>query len=182
MPCRMTATLADLSSRLDAVLQRLAALELAAGLTPFDALEHRQLAILRRLEMLEVAAGVAAPSSAAAAPAALLPASRPLPSSASATLLPEVAAVDRSGNEVQQRLQAELLERGLNRHKFVRVRDGEALASDGRVQHGGMRAEAAHRGTPQRRISCQRGSCSRAPAVGRLSSQSPSPSASFRWL
>ena len=121
------ASLAALSQRLDAVLQRLAQLELQAGLTPADALAARQLAILHRLQALEAAAGIASPAAAAAVLPASLPAALATPAAPpSAALpatwaLPEVAAVDASGSEVQQRLQAELLERGLRRHRFVRA-------------------------------------------------------------
>lgn len=113
-----------LTARLEAVLSRLAALELAAGVTPLEALAHRQQLILQRLARLEAACGLrpastgtAAPASGAAAPATAAPAA--LSPTAS---LPEVTAIDPSGSEVQQRLQAELLERGISRHKFVRVR------------------------------------------------------------
>ncbi len=111
-------SLQTLSSRLDAVLDRLAKLELAAGVTPADALAHRQLSILDRLATLEAACGLAAAVTVAAPLAAVSAASRP---ASSPSDVPEVAGVDRSGSEVQQRLQAELLERGLTRHKFVRA-------------------------------------------------------------
>jgi hypothetical protein len=127
------AEVAALSARLDAVLQRLAQLELAAGVVPQDALAHRQLAILDRLARLEAVAGVvgtAAAGAAAAKPKAAAAATPPPPPAAAARApapaaglgsLPAVAAVDASSSEVQQRLQAELLERGLARHKFVRA-------------------------------------------------------------
>ena len=116
------ASLAALQQRLDAVCSRLSQLELAAGVTPADALQHRQLAILERLARLEAACGLAAaaPAAAAATPAVARAAALAAPA-ASDALAPEVTAVDRSGSEVQQRLQAELLERGLRRHRFVRV-------------------------------------------------------------
>ena len=125
------ANLAALTSRLDAVLARLSQLELDVGVTPADAVAARQLAVLDRIARLEAACGLAAaaavaapgPPAAAASPAAL-------PLSAGAALLPVVTEVDRSGSEVQQRLQAELLEFGLTRHKFVRVGGKEARAWD----------------------------------------------------
>ncbi|KAL4439895.1 hypothetical protein ABPG75_002896 [Micractinium tetrahymenae] len=109
-----------LNERLGAVLSRLAALELAAGVTPLDALAHRQQLILQRLARLEAACGLApaAASGPTAAPAAAAAAAAAPPPTGE---LPVVAAVDRSGNEVQQRLQAELLERRITRHKFVRA-------------------------------------------------------------
>lgn len=112
--------LAALTSRLDAVLARLSQLEQDVGVTPADALAARQLAVLDRIARLEAACGLAA---AAVVPALPAPAASPaaLPLSAGAALLPEVKEVDRSGSEVQQRLQVELLELGLTRHKFVRV-------------------------------------------------------------
>ena len=122
------AEVAALSARLDAVLQRLAQLELAAGVAPVHALAHRQLAILDRLARLEAAAGVVGTAAAAATAtatanfkaAAAATAATP-PAAAGPGSLPAVAAVDVGGSEVQQRLQAELLERGLARHKFVRA-------------------------------------------------------------
>jgi hypothetical protein len=124
------AEVAALLARLDAVLQRLAQLELAAGVAPEDALAHRQIAILDRLARLESAAAVvgtaaaSVKSTAAAAatppPAAAAAARAPAPAAGPGSL-PAVAAVDAGGSEVQQRLQAELLERGLARHKFVRA-------------------------------------------------------------
>ncbi len=114
------AALAALTSRLNTVLARLSQLELEVGVTPADAVAARQLAVLDRIARLEAACGLAAAATAPALPlAAASPA--PLPLSAGAALLPEVKEVDRSGSEVQQRLQAELLELGLTRHKFVRV-------------------------------------------------------------
>lgn len=116
------ASLAALSSRLDAVLQRLSQLEIDLNVTPADALAARQLAVLDRLARLEAACGLAAAAAAAAPPAPAAAAGAALPLSAGAALLPEVAEVDRSASEVQQRLQKELLQLGLRRHKFVRVR------------------------------------------------------------
>ncbi|KAI7842757.1 hypothetical protein COHA_003506 [Chlorella ohadii] len=114
------AALAALTSRLNTVLARLSQLELEVGVTPADAVAARQLAVLDRIARLEAACGLAAAATAPALPlAAASPA--PLPLSAGAALLPEVKEVDRSGSEVQQRLQAELLELGLTRHKFVRA-------------------------------------------------------------
>lgn len=128
--------LAALTSRLDAVLARLSQLELDVGVTPADAVAARQLAVLDRIARLEAACGLAA-AAAVAAPAPPAAAASPaaLPLSAGAALLPEVKEVDRSGSEVQQRLQAELLEFSLTRHKFVRVGGKEARAWDGWAAH-----------------------------------------------
>ena len=122
------AGLAALSSRLEAVLQRLSQLEIELDVTLADALAARQLAVLDRLARLEAACGLAAAAAAAAPPAPAAAAAAALPLSAGAALLPEVAEVDRSGSEVQQRLQAELLQLGLRRHKFVRVRHARPRA------------------------------------------------------
>jgi hypothetical protein len=105
-------SVAELSARLEAVLTRLSALELAAGVTPADALAARQLALLKRLDKLEARCGLGPATAVAPAAAA---------ADAAAGELPEVRQVDPGGSEVQRRLQAELLERGISRHKFVRA-------------------------------------------------------------
>ncbi|KAL4421214.1 hypothetical protein ABPG77_010089 [Micractinium sp. CCAP 211/92] len=108
-----------LNARLQAVLSRLAALELAAGVTPAEALAHRQQLVLQRLARLEAACGLASTST--AAPAAAAPATAAAAVGTLAAGLHEVTAVDSSGSDVQQRLRKELLERGITRHKFVRA-------------------------------------------------------------
>lgn len=116
------ASLDALNARLEAVLSRLAALELAAGVTPLEALAHRQQLILQRLGRLEDACGLVPAAAGASAPTAAADPAAAAAAVSPAAAIPEVTAVDRSGSEVQQRLQAELLERGITRHKFGRVR------------------------------------------------------------
>lgn len=133
-----TAELSKLCLRLDRVLGRLEALEHWAGITPLEALRWRQVALLDRICELEAAFGIAAkPLSAsvpgpkpallsrAVAPAATAVAAQPPPpppaAATAAPPMPAVTAVDVSGSAVQQRLQAELLERRLVHHRFVRA-------------------------------------------------------------
>ncbi|KAL4853830.1 hypothetical protein ACK3TF_005207 [Chlorella vulgaris] len=97
---------AALSRIYDDLAVRLAKMERAAGITPADALAGRQLAVLHRLSKIEAALQPSATASAAAA---------------QPSCLPLVRAVDAGGSEVQRRLQAELLERGLARHVFCRA-------------------------------------------------------------
>ncbi len=101
------------------------------GCTHPPAVAARQLAVLDRIARLEAGCGLAA-AAAVAAPAPPAAAASPaaLPLSAGAALLPEVKEVNHSGSDVQQRLQAELLEFGLTRHKFVWVGGKEARAWD----------------------------------------------------
>lgn len=128
-----------LNARLEAVLSRLAALELAAGVTPAEALAHRQQLVLQRLARLEAACGLASANT--AAPAAAAPATAAAAAGTLAAGLQEVTAVDSSGSDVQQRLQKELLERGITRHKFVRVRPCRlpaGTATTGMALHGDL--------------------------------------------
>lgn len=68
-------------------------------------------------------AALAEPSAAAAAVGTSLPAGAAAASAVAAASppVPAVTAVDPSGSEVQQRLQAELLQRGLVHHRFVQA-------------------------------------------------------------
>ena len=99
-----------LLQRFDAILQRLAHLELA----------QRQIEVLQRLNAIESV--MSPPPAATAATVAAATATATASASADCGLVPAiVTAVDPSGNAVQQRLQAELLQRGMARHRFVRA-------------------------------------------------------------
>ena len=85
------------------------------GATPELALAQRQAAVLARVAACEAALAGAAPPA--------LPTAAAAPSTSGvhdAGVETEVTAVDPTGGETQQRLQRELLERGITRHRFVR--------------------------------------------------------------
>lgn len=131
-----------LLQRFSAVMDRLAALEKAAGVTEADALQHRQLAILDRLTRLEAACGLASPTAAAtpasstqpkpqkprkqptaaaAAPSSPAPKAPQQPAKL-APVPPEghPSLTDPGASPTQRRLALELLERGIGNHRFVR--------------------------------------------------------------